>query len=113
MPPRARSRYALSGVLRDADGRAYVEDHVPFRFRELDDNRRHVVTDGDTLFTVAARFFAPMDDAANFWWAIADFQPDPILDPTLRLSPGTILVVPSHRTLVEEILSEKRRGRTE
>ncbi len=40
---------------------------------------------------------------------IADFQPDPIHDPTLSLEVGRVLVVPSLRTVTEEVFSEKRR----
>jgi hypothetical protein len=40
---------------------------------------------------------------------IADFQPDPIHDPTLELEPGRVLVIASLRTVLEEIFSESRR----
>jgi hypothetical protein len=47
--------------------------------------------------------------ACGFWWAIADFQPDPILDPTLELEPGRQLVIMSLRVLTDVILGEARR----
>jgi hypothetical protein len=40
---------------------------------------------------------------------LADFQPDPIVDPTLELDVGRRLVVPSLRVLTDVILSEQRR----
>jgi hypothetical protein len=45
--------------------------------------------------------------ACGFWWAIADFQPDPILDPTLRLEPGRRLFIPSVRVLIDIILADR------
>ena len=39
----------------------------------------------------------------------ADFQPDPIVDPTLELEVGRRLLVPSLRVLTDVILSEQRR----
>ena len=50
-----------------------------------------------------------MPRGCGFWWAIADFQPDPIVDPTLDLEPGRRLVVPSLRVLTDVILGEQRR----
>jgi hypothetical protein len=43
------------------------------------------------------------------WWVIADFQSDPIHDPTRKLKRGRVLIIPSERTLTEEIFSERRR----
>jgi hypothetical protein len=40
---------------------------------------------------------------------IADFQADPIHDPTLSLALGRELAIPSVRTVVEEVFSESRR----
>jgi hypothetical protein len=81
----------------------------PYRLRALSDNRQHIVKEGDTLFSLAGRYFAPLPRPAGLWWVIADFQPDPIHDPTLALEVGRVLVVPSVRTVVEEVFSEKRR----
>lgn len=84
----------------------------PFRFREFSDSKEHVVRQGDTLFTLAGRYFAPQPRACGLWWVIADFQPDPIHDPTLDLEVGRVLIVPSLRTLTEEVFSERRRRLT-
>ena len=71
--------------------------------------RVHVVAQGDTLEGLAGRYFAPLPRACGFWWVLADFQPDPIVDPTLELDVGRRLVVPSLRVLTDVILSEQRR----
>jgi hypothetical protein len=47
--------------------------------------------------------------ACGFWWAIADFQPDPVVDPTLLLEPGRRLFIPSLRVLTDVVLSESQR----
>jgi hypothetical protein len=109
MPPRKGSRHALVVGQEDTAGKLELTEREPFRFRTFDDNRTHVVREGDTLHSLAARYFSGLARPAGFWWVIADFQPDPIVDPTIALETGRVLVVPSVRTLTEEILSEKRR----
>ena len=109
MPPRRFSRFEFTLGIRDDNGGLLLTDREPFRFRPLPDNRIHELKEGETLFTIAGRFFRPRPRAAGFWWVIADFQPDPIIDPTVPLDVGRRLFVPSLRTLDEEILSESRR----
>lgn len=109
MPPRRYSRYTFSSGILDESERLFLTDREPYRFRPLPDNRQHVVKEGDTLFSLAGRYFAPLPRPAGLWWIIADFQPDPIHDPTIALEVGRVLVVPSVRTVVEEVFSEKRR----
>lgn len=109
MPPRRFSRYTFSSAVLDGDERLVLTDREPFRFRALPDNRQHVVKEGDTLFSLAGRYFAPLPRPAGLWWVIAEFQPDPIHDPTLSLEIGRVVLVPSVRTVVEEVFSEKRR----
>lgn len=115
MPPRRWSRHTFTtAFLEDAEESGGTEDLIltepePFRFQPFTDNRIHVVKSEDTLFNLAARFFRGIPRPAGLWWVIADFQPQPIHDPTIRLTPGTVLVIPSVRTVVEEIFSESRR----
>lgn len=112
MPPRVRSRHTFTlGISDDADpDKLQLTERETYAYRALPDNRQHVVETGDTLFTLAARYFYPIEGAANLWWIIADFQPDPIHDPTIALEPGTVLVIPSLRTVLERIFSENRRS---
>ena len=110
MPPRIGSRYTFCLGVRDEEGRLYLTDREPYRFRAHPDNRVHTVVEGDTLFDLAGRYFAPLDRACGYWWVIADFQPDdPIIDPTLRLDPGRRLFIVSLRVLTDVILAESRR----
>lgn len=112
MPPRRFSRFTFSAAVLDDAGRLLLTEREPYRFRALADTRQHVVQQGDTLFTLAGRYFAPLPRPAGLWWAIADFQPEPIHDPTLALHPGRLLFIPSVRVITEEIFSEARRQGT-
>ncbi len=109
MPPRVGSRHTFTSGVRDAAGRLHLTEREPYRFRPHRDNRVHVVVEGDTLWDLAGRYFAPLPRACGFWWVIADFQPDPIVDPTLALEPGRRLFIPSMRVLTDVILGEARR----
>ena len=109
MPPKSSSRYLFCRASEDEAGRRSLTTRAPFRFRTLADTRTHVVSAGDTLWTLAERYFSPLPRAAGFWWAIADFQPEPILDPTVVLDVGRVLFIPSSRVLTDVILGETRR----
>lgn len=113
MAPRRYSRYTFAYAAKDASGDLVLHGAEPFRYRDIADNREHVVREGDTLFTLAGRYFrsGSLPRPAGLWWVIADFQPTPIHDPTLALQPGRVLVIPSVRTVIEEIFSERRRRR--
>jgi len=106
MPPRAGSRYSHSLGIRDSSGRLYLSDRERFPFRDLPDTRVHTVAEADTLFHLAGHYYAPLPRACGYWWAIADFQPRPIHDPTLVLLPGTRLFIASVRAL-EEFLADR------
>lgn len=109
MPPQVGSRHSFTLGVRDDAGRLFLTERAPYGFHEQPDNRVHVVVQGDTLWRLAGAFFAPLPRACGFWWAIADFQPDPIIDPTLELELGRKLFIPSLRVLTDVILGEQRR----
>lgn len=109
MAPRVGSRYSFTVGVTDELGRRVLTEREPYRFSEHVDTRIHVVAQGDTLAGLAGRYFAPLPRACGFWWVLADFQPDPIIDPTLELDVGRRLFIPSLRVLTDVILSEQRR----
>jgi hypothetical protein len=112
MPPRRFSRFSFSAGVLDEQGRLFLTEREPFRFRSLPDNRQHVVQQGDTLFSLAGRYFAPLPRPSGLWWVIADFQPEPIHDPTLALELGRVVLIPSVRVITEEVFAETRRQET-
>lgn len=109
MAPLAGSRHSFTSGVRDEEGRVFLTEREPYGFRAHPDTRAHVVAQGESLFDLAGRYFAPLPRACGFWWAIADFQQDPIIDPTLELEVGRRLLIPSVRVLTDVILSERRR----
>lgn len=109
MPPRSGSRYTFCQGVRDDAGRLLLTDREPYRFHAHADNRFHLVVQGDTLWDLAGRYFEPLPRACGLWWVIADYQADPIVDPTVRLEPGRRLVIPSVRVVTDVILGEARR----
>jgi len=109
MPPQTGSRHSLTSGVQDYAGRRVLTEREPYGFHAHPDTRGHVVAQGESLFDLAGRYFAPLPRACGFWWAIADFQQDPIIDPTLELEVGRRLLIPSVRVLTDVILSERRR----
>jgi hypothetical protein len=109
MPLQVGSRYSFCFALTDSDGRMFLTERTPYGYAALADTRTHAVVSSDTLFSLAAKYFAPLPRACGFFWAIADFQPDPILDPTPALDIGRIVYIPSTRVLTDVILGESRR----
>ena len=109
MPPRRYSRHSFTLGITDEDSRLYLTERAPFRFRPLVDTKQHRVTDGDTLWALSARHYRGLPRPAGLWWVIADFQPEPIVDPTLKLRAGEVLYIPSLRVVQEFVFSESRR----
>ena len=109
MPVLVGSRYTFCTAVQDDAGRWQLTEREPFGFVAFPDNRVHTVVQGDTLFALAGRYFAPLPRACGYWWVIADYQEDGPIDPTIELEVGRILSIPSLRTLTDVILGESRR----
>ena len=109
MAPRAGSRYSFSHGVRDDAGRLFLTERDPYGYHPHTDNRTHVVVQGDTLWGLAGRYFAPLPRACGYWWAIADYQDPPIVDPTIELELGSVVLIPSLRILTDVILAESSR----
>jgi hypothetical protein len=110
MPPKVGSRYANTYAFHDEHGRFVLSEREPFLYRELADNRVHTVADGDTWWGLADRYFQPLPRACGFWWALCDFQPEAVIDPTIELEVGLRVIIPSLRTLTDLILADRSGG---
>ncbi len=95
------SRWTSAEVVVDEFERLVLTEREPFIYRERSDTREHVVLPQDTLAALAGDYFAPLPRACGYWWAIAEFQPHPIVDPTEPLATSRILLIPSVAALEE------------
>jgi len=111
MPRAAYSRHEFTDEYR-RDGFNILTERVPYRYREFDDNISHIVVEGDTLMQLAYKYYNGItpepQSAASLWWIIADFQPNPIINGTIQLQAGQVLIIPSKRTVIEEVFSSRR-----
>lgn len=110
MPPGPLSRHLLCvGVTRFSDGLSYLLDREPIRYVNRGDNKRVQAKRGDTWYSLAAEHLVPIPNAEQLFWVICDFQPDPILDPTIAPTPGTIYYIPSPDFVTANYFSDARR----
>lgn len=113
----AYSRHTFTREYQDTEGNSVLTERVPFRYREYQDNISHTCDDGESLTTIAYKYYKGLvrepQSPASLWWIIADFQPNPIIDPTVQLVAGQTLIIPSTRTVIEDIFSSGRQGESD
>lgn len=108
--PSTLSVYRFCQAYVSPDGRSYLTDIQPFLFEEFADTTEHVVVGRQRLEDVAAIHYQTYGEEAYLLaHVLAYFQPVPIIDPTVLLTPGSTLFIPSQRTIEERIFSEDRR----
>jgi len=110
MPPRLNTRYQYCRAFQDDELRWYLEVPRPFRFSPEADNLPYKVKTGDTLQVLAYRFYRGLDNAPQFWRAIAEFND--IIDVTIPLEVGKLLIIPSLRWIQEVFLAPPDEYRT-
>ena len=95
----------------DAAGVLFLSERVPFRYVDRPDTIVRRAVAGDTWWSLADLFYGGdvQDAAALLWFCVADFQPVPVVDPTIAIVPGSLLYIPSLRTVETEIFSDNRR----
>lgn len=112
MPAVRLSRYEFAPIHEDACGRRFLDVPDPVSRRPSLDDIRHIVGEGDTLFTIAWRYYRSLLDResdigpSRFFWVIA--QANSIVDVTAKLKPGRELRIPSVANLETEILAPPR-----
>lgn len=105
----SQSRYRACAELHDTAGRTYLADRVPLRYAGRDDDIIHQAGAADTWWGLAERYYGGISErACGLWWVICDYQPQPVVDPTLAIPPGTEIVVPSASTVANEVLGVSR-----
>ena len=80
----------------------YMSLHEPVRFQERDDNLTFTARKGDRLDHIAVVFYRD----PKLFWVLADYQPNPIMNPMLPLEKGRIIYGPSLERLQQEILNQ-------
>jgi hypothetical protein len=108
VPPRRFSRYQYCVAALDPSGDLLLSDPEPFGYVALADNVIHTAETGDRWWFLAHRYFQPLARPSGLWWILCDFQPTPVLDPTLTIPPGTTIYIPSIRTVQEQIFNSSR-----
>jgi nucleoid-associated protein YgaU len=92
------SPYNLAEIVQDSEQRLAFALRNRLLWEDLAGVRAHVVREGDTLWNLALRYYGSSGgqpgDGARLWWVIADFQSEPINDPTVQLTPGEIILIP-------------------
>lgn len=108
--PSTLSVYRFCQAYDAPDGLKHLTDIQPFTFEELADTTEHIVVGQQRIEDVAAiHYQAYGEEAYLLWHVLAAFQPEPILDPTVPLTPGTKLFIPSLRVIEERVFNEERR----
>ena len=98
------SRYRLAELIRTDDNYIRTSLRRRLEFSAGEDDIPHAVVVGDTLRSLAAQYFTEEFGGSDLWWAIADYQPDVINDPTIVLNGGDIIVIPSPVFIQDVIL---------
>lgn len=103
------SRYQYCYELFDDDGVPYLTEPEPFEYRDEPDNRVYTAVDGDTLWGLAHFAFAGYPRPCGMWWIIGQYQPTPIIDPTIAITAGTKIYIPSERVVRLMLFNPERR----
>lgn len=103
------SRYEHCVLSMDNRGFLSIDERVPFRYFPYHDNRTYISILGDTWWGIAHLAFQGTVRPCGLYWLLCEFQPIPVLDPTLVIKQGTVIIIPSLRVLNLEVFSEKLR----
>jgi hypothetical protein len=99
------SRYYAAEAYTAWNGTILLAEYEPFRYVARDDNILHAAVEGDSWATLAEMYYWMISTrACGLYWIGCDFQPEPVVDPTLKISPGKKIILPSAATVQSEIL---------
>ncbi len=103
------SRYRYCTMLDTGDGIKYLDEREPFRFRDEPDNKFHTAVDGETWWGLAWQYFPSFLNSALLYFLLCEYQPEPIIDPTIRINAGTQIAIPSERVVRLYVFNRERR----
>lgn len=104
------SRYFMTlGATRVSDGLNFLLDREPLYFQPRSDNKRVVVQATDTWWSLAAAHLSSLPNAEQFFWVICDYQPNPIMDPTINPMPGTLVIIPDENFIMSTYFADSSR----
>lgn len=106
------SRYRFCSLVQQNDDTILLTDREPFRYVDFDDNTVITASRGDSWRSLAGRYYKAENIITvpeRLWWVIADFQPQPVIDPTLRIIPGTLVHIMSLTNVFQYVFNEDRR----
>lgn len=104
------SRYLYNLEYEDGNGAHWLGEPEPFAYSNETDNRVHVAREGDTWWGLAYVYFPSFPRAGGLWWILCDYQPEQVVDPTIAITPGRTLVIPSERVVRSKIFNPERRS---
>ncbi|MCK4783160.1 MAG: hypothetical protein KAV87_05365 [Desulfobacteraceae bacterium] len=107
MFPWGRYRYCVQ--TENEDGILRLDERESFRYKNEPDNRNHRSRSGDFWWGLAHMYFQGIPRPCGLWWLLCEFQPVPVIDPTIVIPENTLIVVPSLRLVRLEVFSEERR----
>lgn len=97
------------GNLGGVAGVKLLDEREPFRFRDEPDNRFHSAVEGDTWWGLAWRYFPSFPNKSLLWFLLCEFQPEPVVDPTIVIAKGTQIVIPSERLVRTQAFNREQR----
>jgi len=108
------SRYRYCTVLDWGDiggtaGVKLLDEREPFRFRDESDNTFYTARAGDTWWGLAWKFFRSFRNPSLLWFLLCEYQPTPVVDPTIAIVGGQQVVIPSERVLRNYVFSREQR----
>jgi len=110
MPMFEWSRYRYCTLFTDeSTGISKLDEREPFRYRDEPDNRFHRGKAGDSWWGLAHNYFQGVPRACGLWWLICEYQPTPVIDPTIVISEGQLIVIPPMRVVRMLVFSRERR----
>jgi hypothetical protein len=107
MFPWGRYRYCLQTA--NEDGILRLDEREPFRYKDEPDNRNHRARSGDSWWGLAHMYLQGIPRPCGMWWLLCEFQPTPVIDPTIVIPVNKLIIVPSLRLVRTEVFSNERR----